>query len=175
MFAMKHITVGVALIVVSSAYGQNSRALDVFAPVPANERIHLSKRLNLFVELNRTRRWTRLYAMLPKDYIQNETKEHFAKIMNLTQTMRVLAFVPESTERNYTSGVDYLIDGCANTRWKRKTAWYQMGLGATFENREWYFTPIVITSQMGAPPEPCVPRTASNKSLDASGGSVFRN
>src|SRR5690349_14816763 len=94
--------------------------------------------------------------------------------MAATPSSRVLAFLPRYTSRNYTIGADYLIDGCAKTRWNGKTAWYKMGLGAALENNQWYFTPIVVTAQIGAPPEPCNPRSASNKSLDASGGSMFR-
>lgn len=174
MFAAKHIFLAFALVFTAPSYAQSS--LDAFAPVPANERLHLSKRLNVFVELNRKRQWGKLFPMLSKTYIgPNESKEHFAKQMGATQTMRELAFVPEYSTRNYTIGADYLIDGCAKTRWQGKTAWYKMGLGAAFESRECYFTPIVITAQIGAPPEPCNPRSASNKSLDARGGSVFRN
>jgi len=173
MFAARNISLAFALVFTAPVYAQHS--LDVFAPVPANDRLHLSKRLNLFVDLNRKRQWSKLFHMLSQTYMgPNESQEHFAKQMRTTQSMRVLAFVPESTTQNYTIGADYLIDGCAKTRWQGKTAWYKMGLGAAFENREWYFTPIVITAQIGAPPEPCNPRSASNKSLDRSGGSVFR-
>jgi hypothetical protein len=176
MFVAKHIMLGLVFVFPVQSYAQNSKPPDVFGPVLVNERAHLSKRLNLFVELNRRRQWAKLYGMLSKSYISpDETREHFIKQMNATQTMRVLAFVPEYSTRNYTIGADYLIDGCAKTRWKGNVAWYKMGLGAILENHEWYFTPIVITSQMGAPPEPCNPLAASNKSLDASGGSVFRN
>jgi hypothetical protein len=160
MFAIKFTIVALAFIVAAPSFGQNSRRLTAFDPVPMDQRAHLAKRLKTFVEFQRTRQWGKLFDMSPKVHNQHpeETKEHFVKIMNIDDGTRLLAFVPQYSSKNFTIDADYFIDGCSKMRWDGKIGWYRTGLGAALENGEWYFTPIVIVAQMGAPPEPCNPR-----------------
>jgi hypothetical protein len=142
-------------------YGQSGESLKVFAPVPANQRSQLYKRLEMLIEYERTQQWNRLFDMLPKIHNQHpeETREGFVRRVGGSNVV-TLDFVPEHTITNITIDAEYMIYGCAKSRWEGRIRWFRAAVGAALENGEWYFTPITLVSGIDAPPRPCKPRLA---------------
>jgi hypothetical protein len=130
-----------------------------FAPVDAAMRQRLEERLKLFVEYERTRQWDKLYDLVYKPYIHNESKEAFIrkrKFFSGAGASDTLNFIPEATVTSRV-GIEgnYSIEGCLKVRWRGRVRDWFAGVDAYLENGEWYFTEIGTITGIDAPPQPC--------------------
>jgi hypothetical protein len=157
------------------AQNRNSK---VFDPIEPTLQPHLSDRLKLFVEYNRTQQWDKLYDLTYKPDIKNITREQFVKRQRLFSgkgASRTIAFTPQATQKSPEGITDnFLIEGCLKVNWKGRNHRWRATVDAYFVEGEWYFTGIfTVVAGTDMPPQPCL-SAASNKSWDASRGSMFR-
>jgi hypothetical protein len=144
------------------SFAQTSeKHLEVFEPVPLNERIPLAKRLKIFLEYRRTEQWGLLFDMLPKIHTQYPEVAEITKVEFLAQIKkygktRIINFIPESTEHNITIDGQYIIWGCAEAREGLGEKKWLASIFASLENGKWHFSDISFAIQLDArEPLPC--------------------
>jgi hypothetical protein len=133
----------------------------VFAPIDPTLQPHLSERLKLFVEYDRTQQWDKLYDLTYKPDIKNEPRDQFIKRQRLFSgagASRTIAFTPQSTQKSPEGITDnFLIEGCLKINWKGRVRRWRATVDAYLVDGEWYFTGIfTIVAGTDAPPQPCL-------------------
>ena len=141
------ISVTILLLLLLPVSGQVADGLNVFDPVPANQRSHLNQRLTLLIEYQRTKQYAKLLEMLPKIHTQHPelTKEKFLAQIRMLGKAHIVDFVPEYTTENPTIDGEYEINGCAKVREGWGTKKWRAAIYASLEHGEWYFSDILFT------------------------------
>jgi hypothetical protein len=140
-------SVTILFLLFLAASGQTGDGLNVFVPVPANQRARLAGRLKLLVEYQRTKQYEKVFVMLPKVHTQHPelTKEEFLATTRAQGKAHVVDFIPEYTTENPTIDGEYAIYGCTKVREGRGMKKWQAAIYASLEDGEWYFSDILFT------------------------------
>jgi hypothetical protein len=144
---------------------------DAFATIPAAEQPKLFERLRLFVAAQSERRWNDLYDLSFAAFDGSITRAAFVKEHENgfpgRNTFELLAFAPTvATVVNMNAdGKEWLVEGCAKYREKRKSYYRMAGLNAKLNRGQWYFTYLSeLTSGADGPPLPCTHKAKTHLS-----------
>ena len=159
---LKHLAALVVVLtgmLVMPIQAQVDNLAKVFAPIDAPSRQRLAERLKLYVEYERTHQWEKLYELISKQYLKNESREEFVKRQrsfsgnNFPDT---LDFIPQSTVTSFAGNEDeYFIEGCMKVRWKGRVRRWLAGVDVFWEKGNWYFSTVSAITGIDAPPRPC--------------------
>jgi hypothetical protein len=131
------------------AAGQGGK-FNVYSPVPRHLRPGLDVRLKLYVELERTGQFEKLYEIFSDSYVahlktfnRGGMSEYvpFEKGLGKSR-MEVVDFTPTSTKR-VVGGV-YVIFGRIKSRWGERFHEDKGSIEARRQNGEWYFSELGI-------------------------------
>lgn len=144
---------------------------DGFATIPAEEQTKLFERLRLFVLAQSERRWNDLYDLSLSAIEGSVTRTAFVKEQengfSARNAFELLAFTPTAaTVVNMNAdGKEWLIEGCAKYRERRKSYYRMAGLNAQLHGNQWYFSYLSeLTSGADGPPLPCAPKSGTHVS-----------
>ena len=138
-----------AVTCVSGFAGQGGR-LKVYAPVPLRLRPRLDERLRLYVGLERTRQYEKLYDLFSESYLthlktfhRGSKSEYVTSRRGMVEAgLRVVDFTPTSTQR--TGDGAYIIYGRMKSRWGGSFQEDKASVEARRQNGEWYFSELSV-------------------------------
>jgi hypothetical protein len=140
-------SITILLLLLLAAYGQVGQGLEIFDPVPANQRAHIAERLKSLVEYQRAKQYDKIFEMLPRVHTQHPDlkKEEFLASIRRQDKAHIIDFIPEYTTENPTIDGEYAVYGCAKVREGWSTKKWRAATYASLEDGEWYFSDILFT------------------------------
>jgi len=131
----------------SFAFAQNSK----------NTRERLNERLQVLIELQKSKDYERLYDLLTKK--ETDSKESFVKSSKTFDSLgraELLKFVPKEVYLIEPSNDWGLIKGCGEFVEKGKKKLLESQVEVVYENDDWYFSSLItISSAFGIKPKKC--------------------
>jgi hypothetical protein len=162
------VVLGVAVLVLSNfiTVGQssNQNVRDPLSPIPVKLRPKLKERLNLLINYQGARQWSKMYDLLTASIKGGRNRDDYANWRRQSEIIppisTLLAFAPTEaiTIDQSPDGGAWFILGCAQYRRRGRMVQIKSGVTAELQNNEWWFSEVGTATQIDGTEEPCVAR-----------------
>ena len=150
MFPVRVMAVAILVMVaVCPVRSQDDDLLKTLGAVDQKQRPQLARRLRLFMDHQRNRRWDELYKLIDKVNAEHWRGKDFAAMMT---RFGHIDFAPERSQADDDHGLQYRVYGCVKVSREEKPIWFRGGLVAYLQEDDWYFTPYFLQyDRLGSP------------------------